>query len=212
MMFMLMIVHRYKEAQNILAKKDLYSPMGDEVEGKILGLIGFGASARALARMAKPFGLRFMIVARREIESVALEELRPEFVGTPTELDTIFSEADFVSLHLPLTSATQGIVTAEKIALMKPTASFINIARGDLVDQAALYSALLENRIAAIGTDVHSGGYPDPEHPVYQHPHFYALPHVSGTTKGTVRRRAEVCLENINRVATDTPLLHRVDR
>ena len=212
LMFMLMIVHNYKESQDTLAKQQLYRPMGDELEGKILALIGFGASARALAKLAGPFGMRFMIMARRKIEPKALEEFRPDFVGSPRDMNRIFTEADFVSLHLSLNSETKGIVSAEKIALMQPTASFINIARGDLVDQNALYSALLENRIAAIGTDVHAGTHPDSKHPAYQHPRFYALPHVSGTTCATARRRGLVCLENINSIAIGTPLQCRVDQ
>jgi D-3-phosphoglycerate dehydrogenase len=211
LMFMLMIVHNYKEAQDTLAEQQLYRPMGDELEGKILGLIGFGASARALARLAGTVGMRFMIMARRKIEPEALEKYCPEFVGSPSDMNRIFAEADFVSLHLPLNSETKGIVSAEKIALMKPSASFINVARGDLVDQRALYSALLENRIAAIGTDVHAGTHPDSKHPVYRHPRFYALPHVSGTTRATARRRGLVCLENINCIATGAPLQCRVD-
>ena len=94
---------------------------------------------------------------------------------------------------------------------MKPTAIFINVARGDLVDQEALYTALLENRIAGIGTDVHAGVFPDPKHPVYQHRNFYATPHTSGTTRGTARRRAQIALENANRVAAGEPLQHRID-
>jgi len=211
-MFMLMIVHHYNEAQAVLGGGRLYHPMGDEVEGKVLGLIGFGASGRALAKLAKPLGMRFMIIEPTEIEPAVLAEFQPEYVGTPAEMDRIFCEADFVSLHLPLMPETKGIVTAERIALMKPTACFINIARGDLVDQEALYRALLENRIAGIGTDVHAGVHPDPKHAVYKDPRFYALPHVSGTTQGTVRRRAQVCLENLNCLASSAPLQYRIDR
>ena len=94
---------------------------------------------------------------------------------------------------------------------MKPTASFINTARGDLVDQEALYRALLEDRIRGIDTDVHAGRYADPSHPVYQHPNFYALPHVAGTTLGTTIRRAEAALENVNRIAGGLEPMWRVD-
>jgi len=209
-MFMLMIVHHYNEAQETLGRGQLYLPMGDEVEDKVLGLIGFGASAKALANFAKPLGMRLMIVEPREIEPELLAEFQPEYVGTPAAMDRIFCDADFISLHLPLTPETKGIVTAEKIAMMKPTACFINIARGDLVDQEALYTALLENRIAGIGTDVHAGIHPDPKHPVYQHPQFYAMPHVSGTTRGTVRRRSQACVDNLNHLASDAPLQNRI--
>jgi len=212
MMFMLMLAHRFHEASQNFRDRIKYQPTGIELTDKVLGLIGFGASARVLASLAKPLGMRLMIVEPREIEPGVLAEFQPEYVGTPAAMDRIFREADFVSLHLPLTPETKGIVSAEKIAMMKPTACFINIARGDLVDQEALYSALLENRIAGIGTDVHAGKYPDSKHPVYQHPQFYTLPHVSGTTRGTVRRRSQICVDNLNHLASDEPLHHRIDQ
>ena len=210
-MFMLMIVHRYNDAQEALHRGEVHVPTGDELEEKVVGLIGFGASGRELARLARPFGLRLMIIEPLDIDSVTLDEFKPEFVGKPEDMDRVFAEADFVSLHLPLSAETRGIVNAARIALMKPTASFINTARGDLVDQDALYQALLDNRIAGIGTDVHAGVRPQPNHPVYKHPNFYPLPHIAGTTHGTVRRRAEVCLENLDRLAAGEELKYRVD-
>ncbi len=210
-MFMLMIVHRYNEAQQVLQRGELYLPMGEELEGKVLGLIGFGASGRELARLTRPLGLRLMIIEPLEIDATTLNEYQPQFVGKPEDTDRVFAEADFVSLHLPLSPETRGIISASRIGLMKPTASFINTARGDLVDQEALYQALLDDRIAAIGTDVHAGVRPQPDHPVYKHPNFYALPHIAGTTHGTVRLRGEVCVENLDRLAAGEELKYRVD-
>jgi len=210
-MFMLLIVTKYHEAQKTLKAVQMYVPMGDELDGKILGIIGFGASGRALARLAKVFGMEFMIIEPMAIEREVLDEYKPLFVGRPDEMDKVIAEADFVSLHLPLNSATWGIMNARRIGLMKPTASFINLARGDLVDQEALYTALLEGRIRGIGTDVHAGRAADPSHPVYQHPGFYAMPHVGGTTTGTAIRRAEAALENVNRIAEGLEPKWRVD-
>ena len=210
-MFMLMIVHRYNESQEVLRRGEVHTPLGEELEGKVLGLIGFGASGQELARLTKKFGMKLMIIEPMDINSATLEDYRPEFVGKPEEIDHVFRKADFVSLHLPLSPETQGVIDKRKIGLMKPTASLINTARGDLVDQDALYQALLNNRITGIGTDVHCGTYPQPQHPVYQHPNFYALPHVAGTTKGTIRRRAEICLENLDRLAAGKKLKYRID-
>ena len=210
-MFMLMIVHRYNESQEALRRGEVHVPMGEELEGKVIGLIGFGASGRELARLARPLGLRLIVIEPLDIDPATVDEYQLEFVGKPEEMDRVFAEADFVSLHLPLSLQTEGIVSAAKIALMKPTASLINTARGDLVDQEALYQALLDDRIAGIGTDVHAGVHPQPDHPVYEHPNFYTLPHIAGTTKGTVRRRAEVCLENLDRLAAGEDLKYRAD-
>ncbi len=90
--------------------------------------------------------------------------------GDPVQGIQGAAEADFVSLHLPLTAETRGVIDTRRISLMKPTAGFINIARGDLVDQEALYRALLDGRLGGIGTDVHAGRTAEPSHPVYQHP------------------------------------------
>ena len=209
-MFMLMIVHRYNEAQEVLHRGEVHLPMGDELRGKTLGLIGFGASGQELAALAGPLGLRLMIIEPLDIDPTTLARYNPEFVGKPEDVDRVFAEADFVSLHLPLSPDTEGLVSAGKISQMKPTASLLNTARGDLVDQDALYQALLENRIAGIGTDVHAGVHPQPDHPVYKHPNFYTLPHIAGITKGTVRRRAEVCAENLDRLAAGQDLKYRV--
>ncbi|MAE65215.1 MAG: hypothetical protein CMJ18_13170 [Phycisphaeraceae bacterium] len=210
-MFMIQISVKYHEAQKQLRAGGLYQPMGAELEGRTLGMIGFGASARELAHRALAFGMKFMIIEPMPIEQALLDRYRPSFVGTPDDMDKVIAEADFVSLHLPLSPATRGIIDARRIGLMKPTASFINVARGDLVDQDALYEALMEGRIRGIGTDVHRGRYPDYKHPVYEHPDFYALPHIAGTTDGMVVRRAEAALENVDRIAEGLEPKWRVD-
>lgn len=210
-LLMLLLAKKYNEGQGEIAAGRAHNPMGDELEGRLLGLVGFGASGRATARVAKVFGLRIAIAEPMDIEEEALDECQPEFAVHPDEVHRIFEEADIVSLHLPLTPATRGYINADLIGRMKPDAWFINTARGDLVDQEALYSALLEDRIGGIGTDVYAGVYPDPQHPVFRHPHFYTTPHCAGTTTGTTRRRAEVALQNVNRVASGEPLLYRID-
>ncbi len=211
LMFMIQIVTTYNEAQKTLRAGKMYLPMGDELDGKRLGLIGFGASGRALARLVKAFGMKLMIIEPRKLGVEELREHEPVFVGKPDQMDKVIAESDFVSLHLPLTAETRGVMDARRIGLMKPTAGFINIARGDLVDQEALYRALLDGRLGGIGTDVHAGRASEPSHPVYQHPGFYALPHVAGTTAGSALRRAECALQNVNRIATGLEPQWRVD-
>jgi phosphoglycerate dehydrogenase-like enzyme len=210
-MFMIQISIKYNKAQETLTAGQMYLPMGDDLDGKTLGLIGFGASGRELARKAKAFGMKFMIIEPMPVDRETLDDLQPLFVGKPEDMDQVIAEADFVSLHLPLTDETHGIIDKRRIGLMKPTASFINVARGNLVDQEALYAALLEGRIRGIGTDVHAGVKPDPSHPVYQHPDFYATPHTTGTTTGTTTRRSEAALENVNRIAEGLEPKWRVD-
>lgn len=210
-MLMLMIVKKYNQSQEIMHQGGCYTPMGTELDGLILGLIGLGASGQALARLAIPFGLQVMIIEPMPIEPALLDEFNPIFVGKPDELDKVITEADILSLHLPLNAETHQIIDAGRIGLMKPTSIFINVARGDLADQGALYAALMEGRIAAIGTDVHAGRKPDYQHPVYQHPDFYALPHITGSTTSTITRRTAVCAENVDRIAEGLEPKFRVD-
>ncbi len=212
LMLMLLIAKKHNQAQAELAAGQAHHPMGEELAGRLLGLIGLGASGNATARLAKAFGMRIAIAEPMQIDEEVLDALQPEFVVSPDKMDRVFEEADIVSLHLPLTPDTRGCIGAGLIGRMKPTACFINTARGDLVDQEALYRALLEDRIGGIGTDVHAGVLPDSAHPVYRHPHFYAMPHVSGSTTGTVHRRARTGLENLNRVAQGEPVQHRIDQ
>ena len=212
MMFMLMIVKQFNQTQFMLTNGQLHHPVGEELEGRVLGLIGFGASGQALAHRAKGFGMRFMIVKPRAMDRTLIDTYDPVFVGKAHEMDRIFAEADFVSMHLPLTPETRGVVDARMIGLMKPSAVFINVARGDLADQEALYDALLHGRIAGIGTDVHAGVKPNLAHPVYQHPNFYALPHVLGVTTDIIKRRAAICVENVDRLGQGLEPRYRIDR
>ena len=94
---------------------------------------------------------------------------------------------------------------------MKPTAAVINVARGELVDEEALYAALLEGRIGGAGLDVFAEEPPDPTLPVYRLPSVYVTPHVGGTTINTVRGRAALMAENVDRVAMGLQPLHQVE-
>ena len=138
-MFILMHAHRYGEARRNFDAGRLYKPTGVELEGLTLGLIGFGASAQDLARRAKPFGLRILAIDIRPIEEEILAEIQPEFLGGPEDVDRVVAESDYLSLHLHLTPETRHTIDARRIGLMKETACLINVARGALVDEDALY-------------------------------------------------------------------------
>ena len=210
-MYILMLARRYRETARNFENRILYKPIGREVEGQILGIIGFGSSGRELARRAKSFGTRIHAIDIRDMEPGVLEEIQPEFVGSPEDLDQMIARSDFLSLHLHLTHKTRHIIDARRLALMKPTASIINVARGELVDEEAMHEALLAGRLGGAGLDVFATEPPDPTLPVYQLPNVVATPHISGTTDGTSRRRAGAVAENVNRIAQGLPPLYRVD-
>ncbi|MBU6336114.1 MAG: phosphoglycerate dehydrogenase, partial [Chloroflexi bacterium] len=186
--------------------------LGLELVGKVLGIIGFGASGQELARRAKSFGMRIHAVDVRPIEPAVLAELQPEFLGTPDDVDALLRACDFLSVHLHLTPDTRHFIDARRIALLKPTSYVINVARGALIDEDALYAALEAGQLAGAGLDVFAHEPPDPDLPVYRRSNVVVTPHTAGSTDGTARRRAGVALENLNRIARGEEPLYRVDR
>ena len=212
MMFMLMLSRGFHEATDNFKAGISYHPIGDNLEGKVLAIVGFGASGQQLARRAKPFGMRIRGIDVRPIEQETLDEIEPEYIGTPEDLDRVVAECDFLSLHLHLTDETRHIIDARRIGLMRSTACIINVARGALVDEEAMHEALLGGRLGGAGIDVFSTEPPDPTLPVYQLPNVVVTPHVAGETTDTSRYRAAAMAENIDRVAQGLEPLHRVDR
>jgi phosphoglycerate dehydrogenase-like enzyme len=210
-MFMLMLSRRYRTAADHFRQGLLYEPMGEELGGKVLGIVGFGASGRELARRARAFGMQVMGIDVRPPEPAVLEELKPEFLGTPEDLDQVVAQCDFLSLHLHLNAQTRHLIDARRLGLMKPTACLINVARGALVDEEALCLALLEGRIGGAGLDVFALEPIDPQAPVFQLPNVVATPHVAGVTRQVSRRRAQGAAENADRVAQGLEPLHRID-
>jgi len=201
MMFLLMLAHRYGEGLINFAERKFFFPIGMELIDRTLGIVGFGASGQHLARRAKPFGLRINAIDIREIEPEILNEIQPDFLGGPSDLDRVVAESDFLSVHLHLTDDTHHIIDARRIGLLKPTACVINVARGELIDEEALYEALLHNQIGGAGLDAFAQEPPDPTRPVYALPNVCVTPHTAGSTDGTSRKRAAFAAENLNRYA-----------
>jgi phosphoglycerate dehydrogenase-like enzyme len=201
MLFLLMLAHRYEEGRRTFMRGELYSPNGLEPEGLSLAVVGFGNSGQLLARRARAFGMRILAIDVRPIEQAVLDELQPEVLGGPEDLDRVVAQCDFLSPHLHLTEQTRHIIDRRRIALMKPTACVINVARGELIDEDALYEALLAGRLGGAGLDVFAHEPADPEHPVFQLPNVCVSPHTAGGTDGTSRKRARFALENLNRYA-----------
>ena len=212
MLFLLMLAHRYEEGRRTFMRGELYSPNGLEPEGLSLAIVGFGNSGQLLARRARAFGMRILAIDVRPIEQQVLDELQPEFLGSPEDLDRVVAQCDFLSPHLHLTEQTRHIIDRRRIGLMKPTACVINVARGELIDEHALYEALLERRLGGAGLDVFAREPADPAHPVFRLPNVYVSPHTAGSTDGTSRNRARFALENLNRFARGEELQAVVER
>ena len=211
LMLMLLVARRWNEGQAGLRQGDIYKPLGSELGGRQLGLIGFGASACELARRVRPFQMRVSAIDVREVSQREQEDLGLGFVGKPGEMDRVIAESDYVSLHLHLNKETHHIMDGRRIGLMKKSAYLINVARGGLVDEEALYAALRDGRIGGAGLDVFAMEPLDPNSPLFKLPNVVATPHIAGVTDGTSRRRAAFAGENMDRIAAGLEPLGRID-
>jgi len=211
MMLILMLARQFPVSQGNLKSGKFYQPMAVELEHLKLAMIGFGASARELARRARAFGMRLSAIDIRDIGQGEIDEMGLEFVGGTDAIDQVVSDADVVSLHLHLTQETHHIIDKRRLGLMKPTALLINVARGALVDEAALQESLINGRLGGAGLDVFSDEPPDLSAPIYGLPNVIATPHCSGTTFGTSRRRGQCAADNVHRLSDGLDPLYRVD-
>lgn len=179
--------------------------MGEELAGKRLGLIGFGASAREVARRAWPLGMRIMATDVVAFPQADLDEFHVEFLGGPEQMDHVLAQADYLSLHVHLNATTRHLIDQRALELMKSTAVLLNIARGELIDEAALVEALQQGGIRGAGLDVFEQEPLPDDHPLLQLDNVILTPHSSGLTPDTPRRRMEAAVENVERIAKGQP-------
>ena len=199
MMFILMLAHDYGNATNQFYAGTVFSANGLEVEGRALTIVGFGASGQQLARRAKAFGMKINAIDVRPIEQEILDEIQPDFLGGPEDLDHAIEDCDFLSVHLHLTEETKHIINKRRIGLLKPTSYVINVARGGLIDEDALYDALRDKKIAGAGLDAFAKEPPEFDLPVYKLPNVIVQPHTVAGTDGMMRKRADFAVENLKR-------------
>ena len=171
--------------------------IGPEMEGKKFGIVGAGAIGLRTANIAKAFGCEVYAYSRtkKEVEGI-----------TFVDLDTLMSECDIISLHVPQTTETTGLINAEKIALMKKDAILINTARGPVVDSQALADALNEGRIAGAAVDVFETEPPiDPAHPLLNAKNCIATPHIGFASIQAMYKRADIVCDNITAYLNGAP-------
>jgi D-3-phosphoglycerate dehydrogenase len=211
LLLMLYVARRIPEARWNLESGLLYEPVGTELFTKTLGIIGLGASGRALAARASGLGMRVVAFDSEELDTDSLSQIGIErFSANKDSLEDLLSEADYVSLHVPLTPTTARMIDAYSLSRMKPTAVLINVARGGLVDENALAEALGAGRLRGAGIDVRCREADASDGPLFSLPNVFATPHIAGSTEETSARRAAVCSENIRRVLMDRDPLYLV--
>ena len=160
-----------------------------ELEGKTLGLIGYGVLGRKVSELAKAFGMEILLAAR---PGTAASDGR-------LPLETLLPQVDYLTLHCPLTEHTRGLIGTEELALMKSSAILINAARGGIVDEAALAQALDNGQIAGAGVDVLSTEPPTDDNPLLlcQHPNLIITPHSAWGSREARQRILLQLQENI---------------
>lgn len=206
---MMALAKRYKDSERSLAANRLGRPDTVLLAGKTLGLIGVGGTGAELARLAKAFGMTTVAV-KRNLASLDGGEGFLDRALPIAEINSMLESADFVSLHLPLNDQTIGFVGASIFAAMKPSAMFINVARGEIVDREALFGALASGTIAAAGIDVFwdEGSFDHSQ--LGKVPNLLCTPHIAGASIDCLLRLAEAGAGNIARVARGDEPLYRV--
>ena len=167
-----------------------------ELDGLTMGVVGFGNIGRAVAALARAFGMRVLVyTASRRIA---------EFVSF-TDLESLFRQSDVVSLHCPLTPETQNLVNSQRLSWMKPSAFLLNTSRGGLVDERALADALNSGRIAGAGLDVLSTEPPPLGHPLLSAKNCIITPHLAWATRASRSRLMNAAAENIGAFLNGKP-------
>jgi glyoxylate reductase len=162
--------------------------LGRDVHGATLGIVGLGAIGRAVARRATGFGMRVLGWSRTPARVPGVEW---------TALDALLARSDFVSVHVPLTPETRGLLDAAALARMKPGAILVNTARGGLVDEEALAAALRDGRLGGAALDVFAREPLDPASPLLALPNVVLTPHIGSASTATRARMAELAVRNL---------------
>ncbi len=175
--------------------------LGLELRGRTLGLYGAGRIGQAVGRRAPPFGVQILYTAR-----TAKPEFERDTGATRVDPSRLLGESDIVSLHVPSTPETKGMINGETLARMKPGAILINTARGDLIREAALAQALELGQLGAAGLDVYTD---EPAiHPrLLAAPRTVLLPHIGSATEDTRRKMAAIAVANVQSVLSGKPPL-----
>lgn len=168
-----------------------YHIMGHDLIGATVGIVGFGHIGQAVAKILSSFGVKILIYNRTHYETD---------YGEYVDWDTLFKTADFVSLHLAAVPETKEIVNAQTLALMKPTASLINLARGAIVDEGALVDALKSKKLAGAALDVYQHEPITADNPLLALDNVFVTPHVGSNTVESNQRMAMGAVKMIEQV------------
>jgi len=174
----------------------------DELNGKTLGIVGYGEIGRSAAERARPFGMKIVAVRRKPSDS--------EY--PPSRIKEMLAECDYVAVCTPLTPETRGLIGAAEIAAMKSSAVIINVGRGPVIDEPALIAALQSGKIRGAALDVFDVEPLPASHPFYGMKNVLMSPHSADHTPGWRHRAVQCFLDNFERFSKGEPLQNIVDK
>ncbi len=169
-----------------------------------LGIIGMGNTGRALAPMAKAFGMRVIAYSRKAYDNPSVDLMLSE--EKADSIDQLYQESDYIAMCAALTDKTYHMIGEREIGLMKPTAVICNVGRGKTIDEAALLKALQEGRIAGAGLDTFDVEPLPKDSPVWDTPNLIATPHFTPPCPDKLGRSLDIMIDNILRFLADQPL------
>lgn len=185
-----------------------------ELSGKTVGILGYGHIGREVARRARAFDMAVCAIRRTPIARV--QDNGVALLGGPDMMHEVLRRADYLVIAMPSTDHSKGMIGPRELGLMKPTAYLINVARADLVDEAALHDALLRKAIAGAAIDVWYRYPTEPglaapaNRPFHELPNILMTPHISGWTEGMLEARVKLIADNIARVARGESPLNQI--
>jgi phosphoglycerate dehydrogenase-like enzyme len=199
-----------------------YGRFGQDIRGQTVGLWGYGGIGRETARLAKAFGMTVFVLSRSgggpRRDTFTLpgtgdpEGVLPDRIFTPGQELEFLSALDYLILALPHTQRTTGLIGARELRALPRTAFLLNPARGPIVDEQALLTALRENRIAGAALDTHFAYPLPPEHPLWRIRNVLLTPHISGDDRSSAfpARMGDLFVQNVERYLAGRPLLNLV--
>ncbi|MDK2986761.1 MAG: D-3-phosphoglycerate dehydrogenase / 2-oxoglutarate reductase [Clostridia bacterium] len=191
---MLVLNRRLFEAHEKLIKQGFWQReqlIGQELQGQVLGLIGFGRIGKRVALLAQNLGMKIMV------HDPFLKEVPPG--ATLVGLDELLTGSDIISIHCPLTSETKNLLNTERLGLLKPTAYLVNTARGGIIDEKALFTMLKEKRLAGAALDVFSVEPPSLSSELQTLSNLIVTPHISAMTHSAQRNMAIMAAREIKK-------------